>query len=267
MDNGPAVSRIYGREEPAPGTGPIWRQYISAPSNYKVALTAKPETEELSRAEEALIEEIFSKYGNLSRWDLANLSHDLPEWQDPNGSALPIQYRDTLRAGNKTESEIAAVESELVALAIAEAMMQPTYMECGDTFVMPAPGGVTTPHLWIAITQPDAVSNLCAIVSVTTLRSRRDQTPIPRVGDHPFICHDSTIFYGDGMTVDARRLEHKIAAGLAVRQDKYPAATLKLIQQGVTASPSPDQSSCVSAKSSGDDKDSGANGRGARYLH
>jgi len=127
MDNGPVVSRIYNliREEPPPGTNPIWRQHISAPSNYEVTLTAEPETDELSRAEESLIEEIFSNYGKLSRWDLVNLSHDLPEWQDPNGSAIPIQVRDILRGGKKTESEIAAVESELEALAAAEAMLQP----------------------------------------------------------------------------------------------------------------------------------------------
>jgi len=110
-------------------------------------------------------------------------------------------------------------------------------MECGDTFLMPAPGGAATPHLWIVITEPDPVSNLCAIVSVTTLRNSKDQTVILRVGDHPFIHHDSTIFYGDGMIVDARRLESEIAAGLAVRREKCPDATLKLIRQGVTASP------------------------------
>lgn len=127
MDNGPVVSRIFNliRDEPAPGADPIWRQYISAPSNYEVALTCDPETDELSRAEESLIEEVFSRYGKLSRWDLVNLSHDLPEWQDPHGSAIPIQYRDILRAGEKTESEIAAVESELEALAAAESMLQP----------------------------------------------------------------------------------------------------------------------------------------------
>jgi len=90
-----------------------------------VAMIADPETEELSRAEESLIEEIFAKHGRQSRWDLVNLSHELPEWQNPNGSAIPIQYRDILRAGNKTESEIAAVEAELEALAAAEAMLQP----------------------------------------------------------------------------------------------------------------------------------------------
>jgi uncharacterized phage-associated protein len=127
MDNGPVVSRIYDliREEPAPGTDPIWRHYISAPQEYEVALVAEPATDELSRAEEALIEEVFAKFGNLNRWDLVRLSHEFPEWQDPNGSAIPIQYRDILRAGNKTESEIAAVEAELESLAATEAMLQP----------------------------------------------------------------------------------------------------------------------------------------------
>jgi hypothetical protein len=50
MDNGPVVSRIYDliREEPAPGTNPIWRQYVSAPQEYEVTLLAEPDTDELS---------------------------------------------------------------------------------------------------------------------------------------------------------------------------------------------------------------------------
>ncbi len=127
MDNGPVVSRIYDliREEPAPGTDPIWRHYISAPQEYEVALIAEPLIDELSTAEEELIQEIFSKYGKMTRWDLVRISHDLPEWQDPHGSAIPIEYRDILRAGKKTESEIAAVEAELESLATTEALLQP----------------------------------------------------------------------------------------------------------------------------------------------
>jgi hypothetical protein len=41
-------------------------------------------------------------------------------------------------------------------------------MNCGDTFLMPAQGGRATPHLWILVTNPDAVTRQCAIVSVTT---------------------------------------------------------------------------------------------------
>lgn len=39
------------------------------------------------------------------------------------------------------------------------------------------------------------------------------------------------------MIVDVPRLENEIAAGLAIRRDKCSAATLKLVQQGVAASP------------------------------
>lgn len=56
---------------------------------------------------------------------LVRASHDLPEWQDPNGGAIPIEYRDILRTRNKTEAEIAAVEAALESLAAAEAMLQP----------------------------------------------------------------------------------------------------------------------------------------------
>src|ERR1019366_6405873 len=52
-------------------------------------------------------------------------------------------------------------------------------MDCGDTFLMPAPGGPVTPHLWIVVTQPDPETHLCVIVSVTTLRKQQGSD------DHP----------------------------------------------------------------------------------
>lgn len=127
MDNGPVVSRIYELilDEPAPGTESVWRNHISAPANWDVQLMREPETEELSRAEEALIEEIFTNYGKMNRWELVRLSHEFPEWRNPEGSALPISYEDILRAGNKSEEEIEAAESELDSLAAAESLLQP----------------------------------------------------------------------------------------------------------------------------------------------
>ncbi|HLK63743.1 MAG TPA: hypothetical protein VKU19_09900 [Bryobacteraceae bacterium] len=57
-----------------------------------------------------------------------------PEWQDPNGSAMPIRYRDILRAGNKTDSEIGAVEAELESLA---SQAEPSSMAgCEHLFVV-----------------------------------------------------------------------------------------------------------------------------------
>ena len=60
---------------------------------------------------------------------------------------------------------------------------------------------------------------------------------ILRIGDHPFIRHDSAIFYGDAMIVDARRLEAEIAVGLALMRETCSTQTLKLVQDGVLASP------------------------------
>lgn len=109
-------------------------------------------------------------------------------------------------------------------------------MDCGDTFLMPAPGGRATPHLWIVVTTPDATTRECAIVSVTTLRNGKDQTIILRPGDHAFIRHDSTIFYGE-MIADARILKQEQNARLIVSREKCPPQTLKLAEDGIGVSP------------------------------
>ena len=127
MDNGPVVSRIYDliREEPDPGSRAFWRTYISEPQHYEVALIKDPGNSELSRAEESLIQEIFVDYGYRSRWELRDYSHTLPEWSNPNGSTIPISFRDILKAGDKTEAEIAGIVSEIENLALTEALATP----------------------------------------------------------------------------------------------------------------------------------------------
>lgn len=128
MDNGPVVSKIYNliQEEDRPGSRGIWSQYISHPNGFDVELlSANPPLEELSEAEENLLDRIFEKYGHLNRWDLVKLSHDLPEWQDPHGSAFPIEYRDIFRAEKRTASEIAALEQELHSLAATQDLVSP----------------------------------------------------------------------------------------------------------------------------------------------
>ena len=69
------------------------------------------------------MDEVFRQHGHKSRWELVDLTHKLPEWKNPQGSAIPIQYRDILKAGGKTEIEIAAVEDELEGVALAENLL------------------------------------------------------------------------------------------------------------------------------------------------
>ena len=129
MDNGPVVSRIYEliRDEPDPvgEAGVYWRKYISEARNYEVVLLGDPGRAELSQGEEKLICEIFKRFGAMSRWELRDYSHALPERTDPNGSAIPISIRDILQAGEKTEAEISETEAEIESLAMAEALTSP----------------------------------------------------------------------------------------------------------------------------------------------
>ena len=127
MDKGPVVSRVYDliTDEPCPDKPTVWAQFISKPdSGYEVALLQDPNSDELSLAEEELIREIFEKYGSMSRWELVEFSHKLPEWINPEGSALPIEYQDILKAGGKTAIEIAEIQGELEHLALSETFLQ-----------------------------------------------------------------------------------------------------------------------------------------------
>jgi hypothetical protein len=111
-------------------------------------------------------------------------------------------------------------------------------MRCGSTVVMRTPGSSSAiPHLWFVITEPDATTHLCGIVSLTTLRGNKDQTVTLGPSDHPYISHSSVVYYSGALIVDVRRLEALSNAGTLQEHEDCSPSVLKLIQQGVVASP------------------------------
>jgi uncharacterized phage-associated protein len=127
MDRGPVLSRTLSliTDGPLPGEASPWAEFISEPKDYGVRLRKPAPQGELSDAEIALIDEVFTKYGKLDRWKLVELVHSLPEWQDPNGSAIPIGYEDILRAGGKSPLETQSILDELENLAVADSELVP----------------------------------------------------------------------------------------------------------------------------------------------
>jgi uncharacterized phage-associated protein len=124
MDHGPVLSVTLNLINGGyVDFGGKWDKVISAKDGAEVELS-NPEADfvadELSRAEEDLLSEIFDQYGHWNRWKIVDYLHSLPEWQDPNGSAIPISYRDILLAGKKTPAEISIVEEELESLSAVE---------------------------------------------------------------------------------------------------------------------------------------------------
>ena len=114
MPHGPVLSRIYDRIAAGmiPSSAP-WSDYISDPSNYDVQLVcAEPSTDELSRYELRVLDEVDARYGSLGKWALRDLTHELPEWEDPHGSSLPIDPTTILQAAGHPPDEIERIASE-----------------------------------------------------------------------------------------------------------------------------------------------------------
>jgi uncharacterized phage-associated protein len=124
MDNGPVLSEVLKRidDGSAPGEQTFWTSHIIPCGDWDVQLIADPADGQLSEAEDEVLDLIFDQYGHRNRWAIVDFVHTLPEWQDPSGSAIPIEYREILKAVNKSEEEIQAIENELTGLARVDAL-------------------------------------------------------------------------------------------------------------------------------------------------
>lgn len=72
-----------------------WSNFLSDRANHEVGLAnqsiALKDLDELSNREISVLESVWSEFGHMDRFDLAEWTHDyIPEWEDPNGSSLRI---------------------------------------------------------------------------------------------------------------------------------------------------------------------------------
>ena len=107
MPYGPVMSNTYGLIQTE---SKIWDSFIKSEANKEISLASgisEDDLDELSRSELRILDDIFSEFGHLSRWDLVEYTHDhCAEWQDPNGSSYPINPIAVLRAQG-LDSELA----------------------------------------------------------------------------------------------------------------------------------------------------------------
>lgn len=126
MPHGPVLSFTLDRiNEPEFSQGAYWHEHIAPKANHEVRLKQGPGTlpnAHLSPAEEALVDEVFQKYGHLTRWELRDLTHTLPEWEDPQGSSRPIDPADILRSSGFTEDQIREIEDDLEEARLADSL-------------------------------------------------------------------------------------------------------------------------------------------------
>jgi len=127
MPHGPVLSRTYDliSAEPDPGVESYWRQYVSQrDTSYDVHLLRdEVPNDQLSSAEEAILDGIFAEWGRKSRYQVRDHSHTLPEWTDPHGSSYPINVRDVLLAQGRTQEDAEEIEAALAAESALHALV------------------------------------------------------------------------------------------------------------------------------------------------
>lgn len=124
MPHGPVLSFTLDKlnEPEAPGDTSYWHRYITERRNHEVSLKdrARVPNDQLSPAEEQLLDEVYAEFGAMSQWELRDFSHTLPEWQDPNGSSRPIHIEDILRSEGFSEDDVREVMESLKAEKFAD---------------------------------------------------------------------------------------------------------------------------------------------------
>ncbi len=125
MDYGPVLSGVYDllKGKPVEDALPLWSQFISPRNGNHVDLLNDPGDADLCEAEEEIIQEVYQAFGHLDPFEVAEWTHDLPEWQDPHGSAVPITVEDILKNVGKSADEIAEIQQEALREAYLDGVL------------------------------------------------------------------------------------------------------------------------------------------------
>lgn len=113
MPHGPVPSATYDRiKQGATSNGGQWLEWLSHPARYDVALRRDPGSDRLSSYDTAVLDAVHAEFGKMQWQDLRDLTHDLPEWEDPRGSSRTIRPERILEAAGATAEEIERIRAE-----------------------------------------------------------------------------------------------------------------------------------------------------------
>jgi uncharacterized phage-associated protein len=129
MDLGPVNTFTYSlmKGEASPGEKRDWAQFMGKRAGHVLPLASETisigDLDELSRADIALLEKTWKQYKDVDRFDLAEFTHHFcPEWRDPHGSSIPIDFATVFQRLSKSDpielaEEIQAARALVVELA------------------------------------------------------------------------------------------------------------------------------------------------------
>lgn len=119
MPQGPVLTTTYDLMK-GEKRSPEWEKRLR--DVYHVELregVTEESLDDLSQADVEIIDEVWDRFGGMDEEELVAYVHGLPEWTDPAGSSLPIDFRTLLKAVGIPDDEaevLAAHAGERAAL-------------------------------------------------------------------------------------------------------------------------------------------------------
>lgn len=109
MDHGPVNSTTLNSINGLVET-PEWNEFVSDRDNHDISLAndgiREDALDELSRAELSILDATWSEFGHMTKWQIRDYTHDnCPEWEDPNGSSIPIPFERVMKLLGKKSSQ------------------------------------------------------------------------------------------------------------------------------------------------------------------
>lgn len=101
MKLGPVTCRIYDciKNHAAFSDESPWNSLIRTDdANKEVILKKAPSYKFLSEEEKDTIRAVNEQYKNYEKYEISELTHSFPEWQDPGNSSIPISINDIIAA-------------------------------------------------------------------------------------------------------------------------------------------------------------------------
>lgn len=108
---------------------------------------------------------------------------------------------------------------------------------CAGRTLLYRPPGVSKPHLWLVLTDPEGQDQYVLAVMLRTATEHTDSTVILQPGDHPFVRHPSSVDYSEIRRFKLSSILRAVAIGDCHPRESLSRALLKKVQAGLLLSP------------------------------
>lgn len=105
LPQGPILSLTLSHiSDQVPSSPDGWDSWISDKENHRVSLkrhAERDDLDELSDDDIEVLETTWAQFGHMTKYQIRDFTHDkanCPEWEDPNGSRIAIEYSEVFAA-------------------------------------------------------------------------------------------------------------------------------------------------------------------------